>query len=180
MAVREEQTGDVASVARVHREAFADRGAAIVALVDDLRERVKGEGGLSLVAETDAGVVGHAMFSSGWLDAPARLVPVQILGPVGVRPAFQRHGNGSRLIASGLEMLASRGVPAVFLEGDPGYYGRLGFRPAGPLGFRKPSVRIPDAAFQVRTLPAHEAWMTGALVYPEAFWAPRRGGTTRH
>jgi putative acetyltransferase len=61
-------------------------------------------------------------------------------------------------------------VPAVFLEGDPGYYRRLEFVPAKPLGIRKPSLRIPDAAFQVMTLSAHEPWMTGTLVYPDAFW----------
>lgn len=42
--------------------------------------------------------------------------------------------------------------------------------PAGPRGFRKPSLRIPDEAFQVITLPAYEVWMTGTLVYPEPFW----------
>jgi putative acetyltransferase len=31
-------------------------------------------------------------------------------------------------------------------------------------------VRIPQCAFQVVVLPAWEPWMTGALVYPDAFW----------
>ena len=57
-----------------------------------------------------------------------------------------------------------------FVEGDPGYYARLGFRPADTLGFRKPSLRIPDAAFQVMTLTANEPWMTGTLVYAATFW----------
>ena len=38
-------------------------------------------------------------------------------------------------------------------------------------GFRKPSLRIPDAAFQVIRFATHQPWMTGTLVYPEAFWA---------
>jgi len=66
--------------------------------------------------------------------------------------------------------MADRGVPAVFLEGSPVYYPRFGFTPAGPLGFRKPSLRIPDAAFQTVTLPAYEPWMTGTLVYADTFW----------
>jgi hypothetical protein len=37
-------------------------------------------------------------------------------------------------------------APAVFLEGSAGYYPRFGFEPGEPLGFRKPSLRIPDAA----------------------------------
>jgi putative acetyltransferase len=62
------------------------------------------------------------------------------------------------------------GIVVVFLEGSPDYYPRFGFVPGGTLGFRKPSLRIPDAAFQVATLPAYEPWMTGTLVYSEPFW----------
>ena len=67
-------------------------------------------------------------------------------------------------------MVAERAVPLVVLEGDPAYYSRFGFGPGGDLGFRKPSLRIPDDAFQVIKLPAYEAWMTGTLVYSEPFW----------
>ncbi|MHB8450990.1 MAG: hypothetical protein ACYDAQ_11155 [Mycobacteriales bacterium] len=31
-------------------------------------------------------------------------------------------------------------------------------------------MRIPDAAFQVLLLSAYQAWMTGTLVYRQAFW----------
>jgi putative acetyltransferase len=104
------------------------------------------------------------------LDAPPRLVEVHVLSPIGVRPQSQRQGVGSALIARGVEILSSRQVPAVFLEGDPRYYSRRGFVAAGASGFRKPSLRIPDPAFQVMTLPAYEPWMTGTLFYPEPFW----------
>jgi len=89
------------------------------------------------------------------------------------------------LIGRGLELLAERNVPLVFLEGPPAYYSRLGFQPATDHGFRKPSLRIPDAAFQVLRLPAYEPWMTGTLVYAEPFWrhdrrrAPRPQRLTR-
>jgi putative acetyltransferase len=169
--VREEHPGDADSVASLHQEAFGgDHGAAVAALVDELRAFAHTGKGLSLVAEEDGAVVGHVMFSPGLLDAPARLVAVQILGPVGVRPPSQRKGIGRAMIGRGLEIVSQREVPAVFLEGDPGYYGRLGFVLAAPLGFRKPSLRIPDAGFQVMTLPAYEPWMTGTVVYPDAFW----------
>lgn len=48
---------------------------------------------------------------------------------------------------------------------------RRDFSAATPLGFSTPSSRIPQQAFQVTRLPAYEAWMTGAFVYCEAFWA---------
>jgi len=41
---------------------------------------------------------------------------------------------------------------------------------AAELGFRKPSLRIPDAAFQALPMPAYEPWMTGTLVYSHVFW----------
>jgi putative acetyltransferase len=48
--------------------------------------------------------------------------------------------------------------------------GEAGFRPGAALGFRKPSLRIPDAGFQARTLTSYEPWMTGTLVYSATFW----------
>jgi putative acetyltransferase len=112
----------------------------------------------------------HVMFSPSLLDAPRRLLPVQVLSPVGVVPAHQKQGVGTALIRRGLELLSERDVPLVFLEGVPGYYSRFGFEPGAAHGFRKPSLRIPDAAFQVVRLPAYEPWMTGSLVSSEAFW----------
>jgi putative acetyltransferase len=174
MRIRFEEPGDVDAVAQVQREAFGAHDPAhaevVIRLVDDLRTRLKGESGLSLVADYGGEVGGHVMFSRGLLDAPARAVEVQILSPVGVRPRAQGKGIATALIRRGLEILGALNVPAVFLEGDPGFYSRLGFVPAGTRGFRKPSLRIPDAGFQVITLPAYEPWMTGTLVYPEPFW----------
>ena len=34
----------------------------------------------------------------------------------------------------------------------------------------KPSLRIPDEAFQVKVLQRYESWMTGTLVYSQTFW----------
>ena len=104
------------------------------------------------------------------LDAPKRLLPVQVLSPIGVVPDRQNQGVGTALIRRGIELLSERDVPLVFLEGAPGYYSRFGFEPGVAHGFRRPSLRIPDAAFQVLRLPAYESWMTGTLVYAEAFW----------
>ena len=42
---------------------------------------------------------------------------------------MQGKGIAAALIGRGLELLDSLGVPAVFLEGDPGYYLRLAGTP---------------------------------------------------
>jgi putative acetyltransferase len=154
--VRAETTSDWPAVRTVQVAAFGDHGEVVANLVDDLREAVTRGEGLSLVAEEQGEIVGHVMFTQSLLDAPKRLLPVQVLSPVGVAPAFQKQGVGTALIRRGLALLVERGVPLVFLEGAPAYYSRFGFQRAVDQGFRKPSLRIPDAAFQVLRLPAFE------------------------
>lgn len=125
---------------------------------------------LSFVAEHDGELVGQVLYSHAFVDAPDRLLDVLLLGPIGVRPDLQRTGIGGRLITESMALLAHRDEPLVFLEGHPSYYPRFGFVPAGGLGFTAPSVRIPPAAFMVHLLPNYDPSMTGALVYPDAFW----------
>ncbi len=125
---------------------------------------------LCFVAELDGEIVGQVLYTHAIVDAPRRLVDVLVLSPVGVRPDVQRTGVGAKMITQSLATLGERNEPLVFLEGSPLYYPRFGFRPAGELGFIAPSERIPAPAFQVTMLPKYESWMTGTLVYPDAFW----------
>lgn len=172
MDLRVEQRHDQAAVRRLHLAAFGgDHGLVVADLVDSLRATITRDSGLSLVAvEPDGDVLGHAMFTRSLLDAPPRLIEVQVLSPVAVLPPRHNQGIGSALIRAGLQVMTERAVPVVFLEGDPGYYSRFGFANAVAQGFRSPSLRIPDAGFQALRLPHHQPWMTGTLVYSETFW----------
>jgi putative acetyltransferase len=170
VSIRVELPTDAAVADDVQRRAFGAEGESIVRLVRDLRAALAREPGLSLVAVDGDEVVGHVMFTRNLLDAPSRLVDVQVLSPLAVAPEAHGRGIGGALVEAGVAALAARGVPLVFLEGSPAYYCRFGFTAAGELGFRKPSLRIPDAAFQVRRLPSYEPWMTGTLVYRHEFW----------
>jgi putative acetyltransferase len=140
----------------------------VAELVDALRR--DDPDALALVSEDADQVVGHIMFSRALLDAPRRQVGVQTLSPLAVTPEWQGRGIGSALVRDGLRRMDARGVPLVFLEGDPRYYSRLGFLPALDHDFRKPSLRVPDEGFQVVKLSAYEPWMTGTFVYSPTFW----------
>lgn len=142
-------------------------------LLDLLRTSWCWEDELSFVAVDPAtqDVLGHIVFSHAFVDAPDRIVDVLVLSPVGVRPDVHGTGVGTALITQALQVLAAtRPEPLVFLEGSPRYYPRFGFEQGHLLGFTAPSVRIPPAAFQVYRLPSYSPAITGALVYPDAFW----------
>ncbi len=168
MDVRLVSPADRDGVQRVVLRAFGDEGPPILAVLDHLRARedVRAE----LVAEVEGEVVGFVALSRGWLDARERLVDVLVLSPLGVLPDQQRQGIGAALLAAALRAGASLGAPLIFLEGDPGYYARLGWEAAQSYGIERPSERIPEAACQLVLLAAYESWMTGRLIYPDAWW----------
>ena len=168
VVVRPEAPAEVDAVRALAVDAFGDP--VLGRLLDSLRASDAWIDGLSLVASCDDEVVGQVLLTGALLDAPERLVDVLVLSPLAVAPAYQGRGIGSMLVRAALVEAARRPEPLVFLEGSPAYYPRFGFAPGGDLGFRKPSLRIPDAAFMVVRQPSYEPWMTGTLVYPDAFW----------
>jgi putative acetyltransferase len=169
--IRPETTADHDAIDTVQRRAFGS-GERIPALVAALRAAPATLRPRGYVAVDRADrVVGHVMLSAGRLDAPRRLVDVYVLSPLGVHPDHQMRGIGTLLVAHALAEADRVAIPLLFLEGSPDYYGERGFEPATPLAFRKPSLRIPDPAFQVARLSTYEPWMTGTLVYSEVFWA---------
>lgn len=169
MVIRDLRPDDAEAVRQLLTAAFADDGrvADLAAALEARPDRP----GVSLVAEVDGLPVGLVQLSRGWVDAEPRLADVLILSPLGVLPADQRQGIGRALCAAAVQRADQLGVPAVFLEGDPGYYAKFGWERASARGFGAPSPRIPDVAFQVVVLPTWEPWITGPLVYNDTFWA---------
>lgn len=157
MIVREEQLADAAQVRAVECAAF-DR-------VDeaDIAERLRADGDcvLSLVAERDGAVIGHAVFYRVWIAEAAAAG----LGPMAVAPDAQREGVGGALIREGLSLLRARGEPLVVVLGHPDYYPRFGFSAQAAEAFEAPwkgpafmAVRLSDDA------PA-----SGAIRFPRVF-----------
>ncbi len=129
MNVRPEPHADHGAIHAVHTASFATLGEA--RLVDALR--AAGRLCVSLVAEEQHEVVGQVAFS-----------PVSVLGatdgvglaPVAVLPAFRRRGIAEQLIREGLAACKRLGQGFVVVLGDPSYYRRFGFMPAGGWGLR--------------------------------------------
>jgi putative acetyltransferase len=116
---------------------------------------------VSLVAEVEGQVAGHVAFSPAWIDG--RVCDWQILGPVGVLPAFQRQGIGKELILAGLQTLRERRSQGCVLLGSQAYYGRFGFR-------RVPELKlegVPEAYFLC--LPFTGAIPRGTVTHHSAF-----------
>jgi putative acetyltransferase len=125
--IRDEQPGEAAAIRALHVGAFC--GTAEADLVDALR----GCGffaELSLVAAEPEAIVGHLLLSR--LDAPVRALA---LAPLSVCPARQGSGLGTALVRSGLARAAERGWHAVFVLGNPAYYGRFGFSLTAAAGY---------------------------------------------
>lgn len=167
VTVRAMVTADDAAVLAVVGAAFVGEPE-VVPLQRDLAARPDNHG---YVAEHEGLIVGHVGLTRCWIDAEPRLVEALVLSPLSVAPEHQRRGVGAALLRHAVAEAAASGAPAVFLEGDPAYYSRQGWRPGAELGVTPASPRIPGPAFQCVRLAAYQDWMRGPVVYPDTFWA---------
>ena len=71
-------------------------------LVDNLRN--EGVVLLSLVAELEKRIVGHALFSRMSIETACGSIPALALAPMAVLPEYQRRGIGGRLVRHGLDL----------------------------------------------------------------------------
>jgi putative acetyltransferase len=136
LTIREATDDDLAAVRDVERRAFGHDKEAD--LVQNLMADASAAPRLSLLAVGHGTPVGHVLFTSVGVVGAERQVRASILAPLAVVPDAQGHGYGGELIKDGLRRLAQSGVEFVFVLGDPQYYGRFGFTPAGRLGLEAP------------------------------------------
>jgi putative acetyltransferase len=127
LLIRDERPGDVDVIASVLTAAFdghphsQGREAAILAALRRRHALVSG-----LVAEENGRVAGHVAFSAALIEGSGG--GWFALGPLATRPDRQRRGIGSALVRQGLRGLRELGAKGCVLLGDPGFYGRFGFR----------------------------------------------------
>ncbi len=166
VTVREENTEDAkerAAIRSVNEAAFGRCDEA--GLVDRLR--AAGAVLISLVAELDAELVGHILFSRMTIETTSGSLPAVALAPMAVLPGYQRRGIGERLVRSGLELLRGRGERIVIVLGHPGYYSRFGFSSERARYLESP---FPPKAFMAMELsPGALDGIRGRVRYPAAF-----------
>ncbi|WP_020577442.1 GNAT family N-acetyltransferase [Actinopolymorpha alba] len=171
MLIRRELPNDVDAIRAVQFEAFHrpdlpdPERVQEADLVDWLRAGDDWIPELSLVALDGAGeVVGHVVCSRAYVEDR----PVLGLGPLGVRPDHQGRGVGHALMHAVLGASDGYGAPAVILLGEPAFYSRFGFEPAGRSGIIAPE---PDWGeyFQVRRLTTYDDGLRGRCRYAEEF-----------
>ncbi|HET9886890.1 MAG TPA: N-acetyltransferase [bacterium] len=125
---------------------------------------------ISLVAEEEGNIVGHAAFSPVTL---ANATYGAGLGPVAVLPALRRQGIAEKLIRAGLARCNELQFGYVVVLGDPDYYQRFGFHSAVRWG-------LPDEfgggdAFQAMELRPGAIPKQGGLVRYAAEFAIEEG-----
>lgn len=170
LQVRTEKPADLLAILLVTEKAFESPVEA--ELVRLIRESSNYVPELSLVAEKDDEIVGHVMLSYAELTDTDAKHRVLTLSPISVAPKAQRKGVGSTLIKSALQLADKRGEPMVILEGNPNYYGRLGFKDARDFGvsFDIPEWAPPNAG-QMYKLTNYDPAIKGRVRYPAAFAA---------
>lgn len=125
--LRKEQGGDIDAIARLTEAAFLSEEHSSHTeqfIVNALRRA--GQLTISIVALEGETIVGHVAVSpvaissgaGGWYG----------LGPISVSPQHQHRGIGSQLMKAALAELQGLGAAGCVVLGDPGYYGRFGFK----------------------------------------------------
>ncbi len=127
MIIRNEQKSDIEAISEITIAAFANEPHSnqteqfiIKAL------RAANALTVSLVAEIEGKVVGHIAFSPVTISGQS--CHWYGLGPISVKPGFQKQGIGTALVNEGMRLLKASGAKGCMLVGDPNYYERFGFR----------------------------------------------------
>lgn len=164
ISIRPESLADYQPIRDVNRLAF--ESVIEADLIDALRDGGFVE--VSLVAETDATIVGHVLFSRASLVTDTETLPVVSLAPMAVLPSHQRQGIGSRLVETGLQYCQELGHRIVVVLGHPEFYSKFGFSAdlansiASPFGGG-------DAWMALELVPGALTDVAGRIEYPPPF-----------
>lgn len=158
-----ESIAELQAIRAVNEAAFGDADEAD--LVDALRRH--GSVLVSIVAEFEAAIIGHVLFSRMHINTASGPVLAAALAPVAVLPEHQRKGIGQRLITHGLDMLRVRGERIVIVLGHPSYYPRFGFSTDKAALLEAPFPR--EAFMAMELVNGALVGVQGPAIYPPPF-----------
>lgn len=166
MLIRTETRNDIAAIRTIVTEAMKLLPQAS-GTEADIIDRLRDDDALilSLVAEEKGKPVGYLAASMGRLGTARNW---GLIGPLAVTPSRHGEGIGSALMIEAVERLrpACKGAALV---GEPGYYGRFGFR-------AYPGLRVGDCPPQyILALPFDAEEPAGELIHPAAFGLHQEG-----
>lgn len=128
VVVRAETPEDVKAIDVVNLSAF--QGEAEAQLVDSVRNSPDFVRDLSLVAEINGRIVGHALLSKIKLTRDGAAHPALALGPMSVVPSQSHRGIGLALIEAAVNRAKGMRYTAIVVAGHPEYFERYGFKPS--------------------------------------------------
>jgi len=175
LIIRPETEIDYDAITRVNDLAFGRQGEG--RLVANLRELSEYDPLLSLVAEVNGAIIGHALFTPVKISTSSLSGGEQLgtmgaslsLGPIAVIPEYQNQGIGSQLIKTGHRVALELGFTSVILLGHPGYYPRFGYQPAEKWGLTNPWNISGEPWMAIELVEDALQGKTGLVIYPEAF-----------
>jgi len=172
VTLRDADESDADALVAVHAAAFpTDAEANAVAELLDGHDVL-----FSIAAETHSaasqaapglpGVVGHALLTTMTHEHGGSVRGLVGLAPLAVAPDLQRRGVGTALVREAIRQCKTNRVTALFVLGDPAFYGPLGFQPAAQHGFTN-DFEAGDA-FQVIALRPNRPAPPGRVSYAPA------------
>lgn len=164
LTIRNEQAADIDAISALTAAAFehAEHSSHTEHFIVNALRR-SGQLSVSLVAVHNNEIIGHVAISPVTISSGA--TGWHGLGPISVRPDRQGQGVGSALMEAALAELRRLGGVGCVVLGEPGYYGRFGFK-AEP-GLELPGV--PQEYFQAVSF--GDEMPSGTVKYHAAFEA---------
>lgn len=124
-------------------------------LVEEIRQEAYYIPELDMVAEEDGHMIGHFILSKFPINGQ-HVNEMLLLSPVSVAIDKQRQGIGLEMLKQGLERAKAMGYKGVIVEGNPKFYGHLGFRTSTEFGIYASEKNLPPKEEYLMAMPLCE------------------------
>jgi len=167
--IRSESPPDYIEIRRINDLAFMQKQEG--ELVENLRKRPEYIPQLSLIAVSEAGIVGHILFFPVNINTGSMIIPTLSLGPMAVIPELQKNGIGGALIIKGLQKCKDLGFGSVMVLGHPDYYPRFGFKKASTWKIKDPFGAPDEAIMAIELTEGSLGFGGGIIEYPKEYYS---------